>query len=352
MPAREPWWWYPDDGGMTWPARALLPVASVWGWIARLRIERGIGHQSPLPVVCIGNFTAGGTGKTPLAVALAHVLKERGCTPVFLTRGYGRRRGGVHFVDPREDSAEDVGDEPLILADAAPVAVARDRAAGAEAIRDRFGHAPGALILMDDGLQNPTLAKDVAIAVVDGRRGLGNGCVIPAGPLRAPLEFQLGLVSAIVLNGRMSGAGRRRTVLPDAARRIPSFHVRAAPAASTAWLEGRRVLAFSGIGNPSRFFELLAGAGAKVIARKEFADHHPYSEAEAGALLRDAERLDLQLVTTEKDWVRLQGHEGARAALRSAARPLRIVLEFEGGIEPLVELILERIAARLSPPPP
>ena len=196
MSAEEPSWWYNREAALA--QRLLDPVARIWAWSAVRRLRTGKPHRVGLPVVCVGNFTAGGTGKTPLALYLARALADRGERPAFLTRGYGGRLRGPHVVDTALDTAADVGDEPLLLARQALTVVARDRAKGAALIAGLSGLAPPTAIVMDDGLQNPGLAKDLSIAVVDARRGLGNGRVIPAGPLRAPLAAQLRIVDAIV----------------------------------------------------------------------------------------------------------------------------------------------------------
>ena len=206
MPFDEPGWWYGADDRR---ARWLAPAARLWSRVAIARHARQHPYRSRLPVICIGNFTAGGTGKTPLALHIAALLKNAGENPVLLTRGYGGRLAGPLWVEPGRQDASDVGDEPLLLARTAPVMLARDRRRGAlaiEAEENVGGAGPASVIVMDDGLQNPALAKDLAIALVDGMRGVGNGLVMPAGPLRAPLEFQLGLVDAIVVTRRPGAA--------------------------------------------------------------------------------------------------------------------------------------------------
>jgi tetraacyldisaccharide 4'-kinase len=182
----EPTWWY--GGGGDFRQRALVPLGRLYGWIAERRYSRHRPYRSRLPVICVGNFTAGGTGKTPLAIAIARLLIARGERPVFLTRGYGGRTAGPAWVAASPGAARLYGDEPLLLCAVAPTLVARDRRAGVIAIEaDRR---QPTVIVMDDGLQNGAVAKDLSLALVDGKRGVGNGEVIPAGPLRAPLDFQ------------------------------------------------------------------------------------------------------------------------------------------------------------------
>ncbi len=330
MPRDEPAWWYaPSDDRR---ARILAPIGWAYGWIAERRYLRAVPYRSRLGVVCVGNFTAGGTGKTPLGLMIAAACRARGQTPVFLTRGYGGSARGPLLVDPASTTAAEAGDEPLLLARTAPTVVARDRTEGARFIEE---HVAGAtLIIMDDGLQNGSLAKDLTIAVVDGTRGIGNGEVIPAGPLRAPIAFQLDLVDAIVVNGghAPSGAGDRLTSVFDQLRlqfQGPVLAASIAPAANTDWLGGKPVVAFAGIGHPQRFFATLRDLGAKIASETSFPDHHTFSEANARDLLRQAADLGAMLVTTEKDMARLSGERGHECrALAAAARALPVRMTF------------------------
>lgn len=334
---REPSWWYRTE--LSWPARALAPIAGAWGRAAIRRFEQGAPFDPGVPTICIGNFTAGGTGKTPLALLIAEQLTSLGTRPAFLTRGYGGRLEGPHWVAPDRDTAADVGDEPLLLARLAPTLVAKDRAAGARAII-ATGADHGAIV-MDDGLQNPSVAKTLAIAVVDGRRGIGNGAVIPAGPLRAPLDFQLGLVSAIVVNlGTTPSTAPDHDLIAHEAQIPfvrwlrdtfggPVISAVTRPVGDASWLRGTKVLAFSGIGVPARFFDLLEKLGADLVERRAFPDHHAFTEKEARALLADASRSGAVLCTTEKDSVRLPMDDRPCGTLRAASRTLPIGLHFE-----------------------
>lgn len=334
---REPSWWYRTE--LSWPARALAPIAGAWGRAAIRRFEQGAPFDPGVPTICIGNFTAGGTGKTPLALLIAEQLTSLGTRPAFLTRGYGGRLEGPHWVAPDRDTAADVGDEPLLLARLAPTLVAKDRAAGARAII-ATGADHGAIV-MDDGLQNASVAKTLAIAVVDGQRGIGNGAVIPAGPLRAPLAFQLGLVSAIVVNlgsapeiGPEHEPAALEAQIPFVRWLRDSFggpviSSTTRPVGDTAWLRETKVLAFSGIGVPARFFDLLEQLGAHLVERRAFPDHHAFTEREARALLDSARSAGAVLCTTAKDYVRLPGDRSAAGALREASRVLPVGLHFE-----------------------
>lgn len=323
MPFREPSWWYAEQA--TPAARLLTPLAHLYGSIVVKRMQRTSAYACALPVVCIGNFTAGGTGKTPLAIFLARQIRQQGLAPVFLTRGYGSAVRDPTIVDLTRHRSSDVGDEALLLARAAPVMVAPDRAAGARAIVESSLTCD--VILMDDGLQNPSLKKDLRIAVVDGARRFGNRCVIPAGPLRAPLEPQLAHVDLVVVNGGLDDREAvGRLIAPFFTGAILSAHQSAA--GDTEWLRDGAIVAFAGIGNPDRFFHLLRSLGAHLALELSFADHHAFSEQDAVKLLAQAKRLGARLVTTEKDLVRLTGQAGARGELGRQAQPLAISLSF------------------------
>ncbi|MET0638650.1 MAG: tetraacyldisaccharide 4'-kinase, partial [Hyphomicrobium sp.] len=278
MPASEPSWWY--GRGATWQSVLLSPVAAVYGAIARRRILNASPYRSPLPVICVGKFTAGGSGKTPLALLLAGLVAQEGREPWFLSRGYGGTLEGPIRVDPERHGASDVGDEPLLLARAFPTVVSRDRRKGADKIAQLASNR--AVIIMDDGLQNPALAKKLTIAVVDGGRGFGNGRVIPAGPLRAPLDVQAKLANLIVVM-RTQAAGE--VSVPDTIRLLtdaPIVYAETQPDdKAAAQFRGRQVMAFAGIANPDRFFATLTALGATIVARRVFRDHHPFSEDDA-----------------------------------------------------------------------
>lgn len=293
---REPRFWW-REGSLL--GQALAPLGALYGAVTARRMMRE-GVRPGVPVICIGNFQLGGAGKTPTAMAVVNLLREMGETPVVLSRGYGGRAPGPVRVDPLHHSAAEVGDEPLLLAQVAPVIVARDRVAGAA-----MACAAGASVLvMDDGLQNPTLHKDAVIAVIDGGRGIGNGAVFPAGPLRAPLAAQLACTDALVVIG--AGQGGTSVARQMRARHAPVFHAWFDPAPSSlAMLRGRQVLAFAGIGDPARFFATLRAHGIDVVESQSFPDHHAFSAAEVEALRHRAHARGLIAVTTAKDRVRL-----------------------------------------------
>lgn len=320
---REPAFWWRERGA----ASALLaPFAALYGSIAAQRMRRDGAHAG-VPVICIGNLTLGGTGKTPTAIAVAQLLAAQGEHPFLLTRGYGGTLSGPVRVDGKRHTAHDVGDEALLLARVAPTIVARDRAAGAA-----VAHAGGAsVIIMDDGLQNPSLHKTLALAVIDGRRGIGNGLVFPAGPLRAPFATQLERVHALLVMGPIAGA--KPIVEAARQRALPIFHGALSPdAAALAALSQNKALAFAGIGDPEKFFATLAAAGIDAPIRRGFADHHRYIAAEAAELITAADRDGLALVTTEKDLARM-GDDPALASLAARARPLPVRLNIEEAAE-------------------
>lgn len=288
-------WWQAKPSPL---ARILLPAAHLYGAITGRRMTQP-GAKVGIPVLCIGNFTAGGAGKTPTALAVADLLLKAGERPAFLSRGYGGSLAGPVEVT-QAHTAEDVGDEPLLLARKASAIVSRDRPAGA-GLAQFLG---ATVIIMDDGLQNPSLRKNLSIVVVDGTSGIGNGLTLPAGPLRAPLETQWPHVDAVLIIGP-GQAGK--TVAEEAARRNkPVFSGELVPDSKMAVsLKDRRVLAFAGIGRPAKFFATLEALGAHVEIWRAFGDHHPYTERDIARLSQEAERLDLQLVTTEKDLARI-----------------------------------------------
>ena len=312
---REPGFWHRPGAAM---GGLLAPFAAIYGAVAARRMVQ-TGTIAGIPVLCIGNLTVGGAGKTPTAIAVARLLVEAGERPFMLSRGYGGRLAGPVRVDPASHGAADVGDEPLLLARTAPTIVSRDRVAGAAASRA----AGASIVVMDDGFQNPALAKDASLLVIDGARGIGNGRVFPAGPLRAPLDAQLARAHALLVIGEGDGA---QPVIA-AASGLPVFHGRLEPdAQAVAALRGTRVLAFAGIGDPAKFFATLTAAGIDVRETRAFPDHHPYRRDEAAGLIEQASRDGLVLVSTEKDLARLAGADDLQA-LAGVARALPVRLE-------------------------
>ncbi len=287
----------------------LSPLGRLYGFGVRARFALTTPYRSSLPVICIGNFTVGGGGKTPLAIELARLLAEQGQKPVFLTRGYGGQVRGPHLVDLAIDKAMDVGDEPLILAQSAPVVVSADRGKGAHFIEQMDAN----VILMDDGFQNPTLHKDLTLVVLDAGVGVGNGRIFPAGPLRAGLAFQSGKTDILLI----AGGGRHADELRRAFQG-DVFALRLEAVGDTDWLHDTKVMAVSGIARPEKFFQSLEALGAVLVKKQAFPDHHMFSEEDARAIMQEAQQNDIHLVMTQKDWVRLPD-QGERGRLRKAA---------------------------------
>jgi tetraacyldisaccharide 4'-kinase len=320
MRLKAPFWWYREGGAL---ASALAPLGRLYGRLAEGRAARVTPYRSRLPVICIGNFTAGGGGKTPTAIAVAALLGEFGARPCFLTRGYGGTSEGTLLVR-KGQSASEVGDEPLLLAEAAPTMVSADRVAGAKAIEAT----KASTIVMDDGFQNPSLVKDLSLIVVDAGAGLGNGLIMPAGPLRAPLDAQLDRADALVV----IGSGDKAAALVDTfkAQSKPVFAARIVSRQDCRWLRVLPVIGFTGIANPQKFFATLGTSGARLEEKRVFPDHHRYTNREAAALLKLAKDRKAMLVTTEKDWVRLPDEEGTPLGeLKFRSRPFAVAVQFD-----------------------
>ena len=320
MRLETPFWWYRKTGVL---ASVLAPLGRLYGRVVEGRFARATPYRSLLPVVCIGNFTAGGGGKTPTAIAVARLLMARGERPAFLTRGYGGAKAGPTFVDEGREASE-VGDEPLLLAEIAPTVVSADRVAGAKAIETT----DATIIVMDDGFQNPSLHKDVSLIAVDAGTGIGNGLIMPAGPLRTPLEAQIGRADALLVIGE----GGNAKSLTEAIERHgkPVLKARVEANCDPRWLSVLPAIGFAGIARPGKFFATLRANGARLIDTRSFPDHHRYSEREARRLLDEAQAKNAMLVTTEKDWARLPDDDGtAVGELKHRSRPFPIVVKFD-----------------------
>ena len=329
---REPAFWHRPR---SLKSHLLRPLAALYGTITALRLQRK-GFDAGVPVLCVGNYHLGGAGKTPTVLALANILRELGERPVVLSRGYGGERRGPVLIDPARHSAQEVGDEPLMLAAHLPVVVARDRVDGVALAKSRLA----SVILMDDGFQNPALVKDVALIVIDSERGIGNGLVFPAGPLRAPLPAQLARTDALVVIGAGAAAKDVAAAVAAPGKPVLAAHLEPDPAA-VKQLRGQRVLAFAGIGDPGRFFRTLQASGIEVAQQKAFADHHRFSLGEIAALVADAKRDGLIPVTTEKDLVRLRG-DAQLSALAREIVPFPVTLQFDDA-ERLRKFLADRL---------
>ena len=335
MRLETPFWWYRKKSVL---AAALTPFGALYGSIAAGRMAKHDAYRTRCPVICIGNFTAGGGGKTPTSIAVANLLKAMGKSPAFLTRGYGGTdRGPVRVKD---QDASTVGDEPLLLAAVAPTFVSAERVAGAKAVEETDAD----VIVMDDGFQNPSLAKDFSLIVVDAASGLGNGLVMPAGPLRAPLEAQISHADALLVVGEGKKAASLIETFECAGK--PVLKAKIEPNCDPRWLGVLPAIGFAGIARPGKFFATLKANGARLIASHGFPDHHRFTERQARRLLKEADAQKAMLVTTEKDWARLPDDdaESAVTELKHRSRPFPIVVKFED--EAKLKELLSAAAAR------
>lgn len=296
MRLKTPAFWYKNSliAGMT--GALLWPFSLIYRAGSFLRQNSVAPFHAGIPVVCVGNLTAGGSGKTPAAIALMNLLNENGiaANPCFLSRGYGGTVTRPLFAHPVKHSYRDVGDEPLLLARHAPVIVSRDRKAGAMFAQER-GHD---LVIMDDGLQNPSLAKTLSFVVIDGHSGFGNGHVLPAGPLREPLKAGFGKADAFIIIG-----GDAQDIAAHLPTGKPVFHARLTP--GNLQDEKESFVAFCGLGQPDKFRRTLREKNLTVTGWHEFPDHYPFTPDDLARLDRDALRKNARLLTTEKDAARI-----------------------------------------------
>jgi tetraacyldisaccharide 4'-kinase len=290
---RAPDFWYAEPGIA---AGLLTPVGAAIDAAGRLRRAVARPYRAPVPVICVGNLVAGGSGKTPVALSLAAMLTAHEIAVAIVMRGYGGKLAGPVRVDPEHHDAETVGDEALLAAAETACWVARDRAAGVRAVVADGAEA----IILDDGFQNPHVAKDLSLVVVDAAAGFGNCRLIPAGPLRERVTAGLARADAVVL----VGDGTAPAIDP------PILRASLEPVGGDRFA-GAKVLAFAGIGRPEKFFASLRALSADIAGERSFPDHHPYRAAELAALRRDADATRARLVTTRKDWVRLPPAERA-----------------------------------------
>jgi tetraacyldisaccharide 4'-kinase len=327
---RAPDFWDEKPGaGTNLLAGLLAPVGAAVDAAGRLRRAVARPYRAPVPVVCAGNLVAGGSGKTPTVLALAVLLARRGIAAHIVMRGYGGRLAGPVRIDPATHDAGAVGDEAMLAAVHAPCWIARNRAAGVRAAVDAGAEA----ILLDDGFQNPHVAKDLSLVVVDATYGFGNCRLIPAGPLRERVADGLARANAVVLiDGEADAPG------PLAGSGLPILRAELVPLDGERFA-GARVVAFAGIGRPGKFFASLGRLGAELVVERGFADHHRYRGDELAALRRAAERAGAALVTTVKDWVRLPPAE------RKGIAVLDIELRWrdESAVENLLQPLFDRI---------
>jgi len=325
---RAPDFWSEPDYSARIATALLSPLGWFYGASVAWKRDHAVPFRPRAKTICVGNLTAGGSGKTPIAAAIADALLQRNLRPIFLSRGYGGKLAGPVLVDPALHSAADTGDEPLLLAATAPAIVARDRRAGASLADTQQAE----IIVMDDGHQNFQLAKDLSFVVVDAETGFGNGKILPAGPLRESIAQGLTRADAIVLVGDgdpalpgWSGPVLRARLTPKEA---PSF-------------AGQRIVAFAGIGRPEKFFESLRMLSADLVATERFDDHHAYSAAEIARLRSKARGVGARLVTTEKDFVRLMPAEREEIGVLS----IRAAFEDEAALGRLLDRVAPRTLA-------
>ena len=338
-----PFWW--QKAG--WQAWALSPLSVLYGQVAGRRMRKARRAEVAAPVLCVGNFTVGGAGKTPTAIAIAEAAHKRGLKPGFLSRGYGGTLDVTTLVDATRHRAVDVGDEPLLLARHATTVISRRRVDGAHRLV-----AEGVdLIIMDDGFQSARLTIDYALLVIDTGRGIGNGHLVPGGPVRAPLDEQMRQASAIVKVGRGQAADR---LIRTAARAAKPIFVAAITPRKMEGIAGLPVLAFAGIADPGKFFRTVESLGAEIVLSRAFPDHHGFSDEEASDLLTLAARDGLVPVTTAKDAVRLAGRAGPAADLVRQARVVEVDMVFDdpAAIDQMIDATIANARRRRLASPP
>ncbi|HEY1096282.1 MAG TPA: tetraacyldisaccharide 4'-kinase [Alphaproteobacteria bacterium] len=291
---QPPAFWRDNDA---WQTRSLNPIGRLYGKLVTWRATRAPRYKAPVPVICVGNFTLGGSGKTPTVHAIARILQAAGKKPAILLRGYGGASKGPLLVDVTQHGVRMVGDEAMLHVHVAPTWVSADRVAGAKAI---VAKGDADCIIMDDGAQNPNLHKDFTLNVIDGGTGFGNQRVFPAGPLREDIRPALERTSAILMIGN-----DQTNLLPRLQNRKNLFTGQIVIAEDIDHLRQQAIFAFAGIGRPQKFYQTLRKAGLNVLGTKDYPDHYPFTAYDLKILQQQADQHHAQLVTTTKDWVRI-----------------------------------------------
>ncbi|WJH39127.1 tetraacyldisaccharide 4'-kinase [Aliirhizobium terrae] len=313
-----PFWWEKAD----WRAFALSPISAIYGKVAGRRMRTAKRASAPVPVICIGNFTVGGAGKTPTAIAMARAARAMGHKPGFLSRGYGGSLDVTTLVDRDHHRADAVGDEALLLAAETMTVISRRRVEGAKRLA-----AEGAdLIIMDDGFQSARLHLDYALVVIETMRGIGNGHLVPGGPVRAPIAEQMRQLSAILKVGNGEAAD---ALVRQAARAGKAIYVASIQPHDAKALAGQTVFAYAGIADTAKFYRTVEAVGGRIGKTRSFPDHHYFSDDEIRSLLDDAGRENLTLVTTAKDAARLAGHSGVARTLLERSKIVEIDMVFD-----------------------
>jgi tetraacyldisaccharide 4'-kinase len=307
----------------SWRSTLLIPFSVIYDMASTLYRANIRPLQLPIPVICIGNLTAGGAGKTPVALHIGQMVGRKNIKAIFLSRGYGGKLEGPVLVDPQKHTANEVGDEPLLLAEVLPTIIAKNRLEGARMALKLGAQA----IIMDDGFQNPFIHKSLSIVVIDGKTGFGNGRLLPAGPLRERPQIALRRAHMVVLLNRT-------TRIPPLPSDKPVF-IATTITRDASLYKGKKMMAFCGIAYPEKFFEMLGRLNANIVGTTAFPDHHPYTEQEINKLIVQASAQKAVLVTTTKDAVRIP------ARLRDCVATVEIAVDFD--MEPVVDTILDYI---------
>jgi tetraacyldisaccharide 4'-kinase len=330
-----PFWWKKNAD---WRAWLMAPASWIYGAIAGRNLKKAKRLEIEVPVICVGNFTVGGAGKTPTVITLARAAIAKGLKPGVLSRGYGGGIDKTTIVDPHHHRAKDVGDEPLLIAREALTVISRKRVEGARQLIKEGAD----IIIMDDGFQSAKLHFDYALMVIDTVRGIGNGLIVPAGPVRAPTRLQLKYATALLKVGKGNAADPFIRIAARSGKAVYESLIK--PVGTAGELAGKRVLAFAGIADPQKFYRTVEECGGEIVVKQSFGDHHHLSDDEIEDILGTAEIEQLEIVTTAKDAVRLIGHHGPAQTLLAKARVIDVEMAFESPGIP-AQIIREAIAA-------